>query len=71
MPLPKDKAGMIAAGYTYIQNKNCPCGSRMELWLTPEGATMPMNPMRAGQDYAESHFVTCPRAIQFRRKAVE
>ena len=67
MPFPKDKGGMITAGYKYLANKTCPCGASMELLLTPAGATMPMNPMRANEDPAESHFVTCPKAAQFRK----
>ena len=67
MPFPKDKGGMIAAGYKYQANKTCPCGASMELWLTPNNATMPMNPMSANEDPAVSHFTDCPKAAQFRR----
>jgi hypothetical protein len=67
MPFPKDKGGMIAAGHKYLCDKTCPCGAKMELWLTPKGATMPMNRMRENTDPAESHFATCPMAAQFRR----
>jgi hypothetical protein len=40
----------------------------MQLWLTPTGAMMPMNPMQTDDDKAESHFATCPKAAQFRRQ---
>jgi hypothetical protein len=67
MPFPKDKGELITAGYKYLANKTCPCGAGMELWLTPKGATMPMNPMRENTDPATSHFSDCPMATQFRR----
>ena len=67
MPFPATKAAMLEAGYKYLVNKTCPCGDSMELWLTPNGATMPMNPMREADAKAESHFATCPKAAQFRR----
>lgn len=40
----------------------------MELWHTPNNQTLPMNPMHDDEAKAESHFATCPRAAQFRRK---
>jgi hypothetical protein len=67
MPFPATKAKLIEAGYKYLANKTCPCGSSMELWLTPNGATMPMNPMSGDEDPAVSHFSDCPKAAQFRR----
>jgi hypothetical protein len=68
MPFPATRAALIEAGYTYQTNKTCPCGAAMQLWLTPSGAMMPMNPMQSDDDKAESHFATCVKAAQFRRQ---
>jgi len=68
MPFPKTKRLMIEAGYTYHEQKRCPCGERMELWNTPKGELLPMNPMPDDDSEAISHFATCPKATQFRRK---
>lgn len=67
MPFPTSKAAMIEAGYTHLTTRNCPCGAPMELWRTPDEKTLPMNPMPANDSKAESHFSTCPKAVQFRR----
>lgn len=67
MPFPQTKRELEAAGYHFITRKTCPCGSEMELWLTPNDATMPMNPMSDDDARAESHWATCPKAAQFRR----
>lgn len=40
----------------------------MELWNTPKGNTMPMNPMNDVDSPAVSHWATCVKAEQFRRK---
>jgi hypothetical protein len=68
MPFPETRGKLKEAGYKYLGNKICPCGASMELWLTPNNATMPMNTMREDDDKAESHFASCPLAAQFRRK---
>lgn len=67
MGFPDTRASMKAAGYDYIEEKTCPCGARMELWRTPNGAAMPMDPMSDDQSEAKSHFATCPLASSFRR----
>ena len=68
MPFPKTKADMIDAGYSYATTKTCPCGELMELWNTPKGETMPMNPMAEMDTSAISHWATCVKAEQFRKK---
>jgi hypothetical protein len=68
MPFPATKADMLEDGYTFAAMKTCPCGEPMELWNTPRGATMPMNPMAEMDSPAVSHWATCVKAEQFRRK---
>lgn len=68
MPFPKTKEAMMRAGYTFATMKVCPCGERMELWTTPTGSLMPMNIMADEESEAISHFATCEKATQFRRK---
>ena len=69
MPFPATKEAMMRAGYTYSVNKVCPCGAAMELWETPAGKLMPMNPMPEEESPAVSHWATCEKATQFRRPA--
>ena len=71
MPFPKTRAEMVDAGYTYATMKICPCGASMELWNTPKGSLMPMQPMPDPDSKAESHFVTCPKAVQFRKNPAQ
>lgn len=68
MPFPETRVAMEEAGYSYATLKICPCGASMELWNTPKGATMPMNPMPDPDSPAVSHWATCEKAEQFRRK---
>ena len=67
MPFPETRAKLRAAGYEFKETKTCPCGAKMELWKTPNEATLPMNPMNHDDAPAVSHFATCPMAAQFRR----
>jgi hypothetical protein len=68
MPFPATRKLMQDAGYSFAGHKICPCGARMELWHTPSDQLMPMNLMENDESKAESHFATCPKAQQFRRK---
>ena len=68
MPFPATKAEMIEEGYEWITDKVCPCGETMELWKTPRQQVMPMNPMAELQSPAVSHWATCSKAEQFRRR---
>ena len=68
MPFPANRDEMIEQGYTYATMKLCPCGASMELWNIPNGGLMPMNPMPDADSPAISHFATCEKATQFRRK---
>jgi hypothetical protein len=67
MPFPKTRSELIDAGYSFSEKKTCPCGASMELWNTPNGSRVPMNPMSSDDAQAISHFATCVMAAQFRR----
>jgi len=67
MPFPATRRELKEAGYDFIANKTCPCGATTELWDTPNGSTMPMNPMADDDSEAVSHWSTCTKAAQFRR----
>lgn len=69
-PFPATKAEMLDNGYTFAAMKTCPCGEQMELWNTPRGAVTPMNPMPDMDSPALSHWATCMRAEQFRKKTI-
>lgn len=68
MPFPPTRRELTESGYDFIAHKTCPCGSAMELWHTPQGKMMPMDPMPADDSPAVSHWGTCSKASQFRRK---
>jgi hypothetical protein len=68
MPFPPTRRLLKEAGYDFMTNKTCPCGATMELWHTPKDQVIPMNPMADDDAKAESHFATCVKAAQFRRK---
>ena len=68
MAFPTTRKGLVDAGYSFNTRKMCPCGARMELWNTPKGAQLPMEPMAEDESEAKAHFATCPLAAQFRRK---
>jgi hypothetical protein len=67
MPFPATRFELKQAGYDFIATKTCPCGAAMELWDTPNGKTMPINPMENDESAAVSHWATCSKAQQFRR----
>src|SRR5215472_7311130 len=68
MPFPETRRALKEAGYDFMTTKVCPCGATMELWHTPKDQIMPMNPMADDDAKAESHWSTCPKAVQFRKK---
>lgn len=68
MPFPETRGKLKEAGYDFMTRKTCQCGAVMELWHTPKDQIIPMNPMIDDEAKAESHFATCPRAAQFRKK---
>jgi hypothetical protein len=69
MPFPATLAELEAAGYTRSSYTRCAgCKAPMENWRTPAGKTIPMNPMVNPEDKAVSHFATCPKAAEFRKR---
>lgn len=62
---------MQEAGYKRLSYSRCQgCKRPMEWWITPTGARTPMDPMRLDESPAVSHFATCPKADDFRKKTV-
>lgn len=70
MPFPETRQRLKESGYDFITTKQCPCGSTMELWHTPKDQIIPMDPMNDDQDKAVSHWATCSKAAQFRKRPV-
>jgi len=67
MPLPNTKEGLEAAGYRYAGSKVCRgpnCGVRMEIWNTPAGRQLPLDPVTL-----VPHFGTCPDRDLFKKGA--
>jgi hypothetical protein len=70
MPFPKTRDEMEKAGYTRDIYTRCKgCQQSIEFWITPAGRKIPMDFMRDPETPAISHFATCPKAAQFRKKA--
>ena len=69
MAFPATLAAMEAAGYKRSNYSRCPgCRAAIEWWITPKKARTPMNPMPDPDSPAISHFATCNKADQFRKK---
>lgn len=77
MNFPATSNELRAAGYEYDNESTCRgCGETIEWWITPKGNKMPMSVQRKSADVLHSseevrvsHFQTCPKAGDFRRKA--
>jgi len=64
MAFPKTEAEFIAQGYEFSNSSTCNgCGADIEWWITPKGKKMPIDP-----GSMESHWGTCPKAQDFRKK---
>lgn len=67
MPFPKTLDELKAAGYRFDGHSNCRgCADIIEWWITPRGKRMPMDVQVDGS--VKSHWVTCPKAADFRRE---
>jgi hypothetical protein len=68
MPFPKTLDELKAANYVFDNHAECRgCGDAIEWWKTPNGKSIPMNPMQRGSDAAVAHFSTCTEADSFRK----
>lgn len=68
MAFPKDSNEMKAQGYVFDNGAICRgCGEEIEWWKTPQGKSMPFNPMKKSTDEAVTHFRTCSEADSFRK----
>jgi hypothetical protein len=66
---PTTRAELEAAGYSRNCYTRCKgCTKAIEFWNTPNGAHIPMEHMPDPDSPAESHFVSCPNAAQFRKE---
>lgn len=69
MSFPATRQQMIDAGYAFSNAQACRgCGEPIVFWFTPDNKRIPMNPMPEADSPTKSHFVTCPKAEEFRRK---
>jgi hypothetical protein len=69
MAFPKTQAEMVESGYGFDRIETCRgCHQNMEMWETPAGKRIPMDPMPEDESPAISHFATCPQASRFRRR---
>ena len=60
MPFPKDWDELKAAGYIFDNDAECRgCGDSIMWFKTPNGKSIPMNPMQRGTDPAVAHWATC------------
>ena len=68
MSFPRDRDGMIAAGYTFSNHGVCKaCKQEIEWWKTPRQKPIPMDLMQKPDSQAVSHFATCNDAPLFRK----
>lgn len=69
MAFPATRKEMEEQGYrckTYTRCRGC--DASMEFWYTPNGKSIPMDPMPHEESPAKSHYASCPLAKTFRRK---
>ena len=64
MPFPSNLEQLEAAGYRYSRTEACPvCRENVEVFSTPGGRTIAMNPMIATLSPAIRHYETCRAPI--------
>lgn len=69
MSFPATRRDMEEQGYACKDYTRCKgCNRSMEFWYTPDGKSIPMDPMPLAESPAVSHFVSCPKAKEFRKK---
>lgn len=66
MAFPKILEELVQQGYKFENDSHCTgCNASIEWWTTPRGKKMPLDVDEAGN--VVSHFVTCPKAKDFRK----
>lgn len=69
MAFPATFLALKEAGYRFDNHAQCRgCKRDIEWWLTPTGKKMPFDLMPELDSPAITHFTTCPKADDFRRK---
>lgn len=64
MPFPSNLEQLEAEGYRYSRTEDCPvCRENVEVFSTPGGRTIAMNPMTATLSPAIRHYETCRAPI--------
>jgi hypothetical protein len=60
MPFPEDFESFEDAGYVFNRSEECLiCGEDVEIFITPGGREITMNPMHLLTDPAIQHYKTC------------
>jgi len=63
MPFPATLAAMFSSGYDYARWEHCAaCGEPVELYTTPGGRTISMEPMCSIESMAVRHYEVCKPA---------
>lgn len=69
--MPANASEMRAEGYRFLNHMECDaCHLRIELWLTPQGRHVAMNPMPTPETAAKAHSATCGQVAQPRKKRI-
>jgi hypothetical protein len=69
MLFPQTMRELEDANYRFNGHSRCRgCGASIEWWITPEGGRMPLDMMPEANTPVTSHFATCPKADEFRKK---
>jgi len=69
MPFPKTVDELLTQGYQFQSLRRCrgkDCGRSIEMWTTPAGKVMPLDP-----ETYQPHWATCPNAQDFKRSKQE
>lgn len=68
MGFPRTFEELRAKGYDFDNYSTCKgCGDDIEWWKTPNGKSIPMNPMPSGSSPAVPHWASCTEQDSFRK----
>jgi hypothetical protein len=71
MSFPRTRNELIEQGYKFQSRGDCSgrtCGRKMEWWTSPNGKSMPLDPMDGANALVTSHFYTCPDGAEFKKR---